>query len=229
MFDILYMDDHFVAINKPPGIMVHRSPITTDKTFILQLLRNQIGRHLYPVHRLDRATAGVLIFGIEAQAAKDLAVLLRDQDIEKTYLAIVRGWVQEEERIDYALRRDFEGPYQEAITEYRRLATAELDIPVDRYPQSRYSFVMVHPVTGRQQQIRRHFKHIRHPIIGDKKRGDRHHNRMFRRVFDTTSMMLLARRLGFVHPVTGEHVAIVAPPHPDMDRLLQHFGWSLPD
>lgn len=228
MLRILYRDEHLVAIHKPPGLLVHRSWISTDEVFALQMLRDQIGQHVYPVHRLDRGTAGVLLFALSSEVGRLLTEAFTQRQIEKTYLAIVRGFIPEAGVVDHPLAKDDTGELQPAVTAYRRLATATLDIPVDRYPQSRYSLAEVKPETGRMHQIRRHFAHIRHPIIGDKKRGDRHHNRMFAEVLGISMMLLLAWKVSLKHPVTGENLLISTDPEARMLEVFSRLSWEWP-
>jgi tRNA pseudouridine65 synthase len=225
-FRILYQDTYFIAIQKPSGILVHRTGISEDRIFVLQELRNQLGRHLYPVHRLDRGTAGVLIFAFDSAAAKALQATLESPATIKTYLAIVRGWLPPEGVIDHPLEKDATGELQTALTSYRCLAHAELPIPVDRYATSRYSLAAIQLHTGRMHQIRRHFAHVRHPVLGDRKRGDRHHNRMWEEHFGMVGMRLLAWRLEMVHPFSGERMVFQAETEEGMLQALDMLGWE---
>ncbi len=209
-FDIVYEDDDFVAINKPCGILVHRTKISEDTVFVLQLLRNQLRQRIYPVHRLDRATSGVLIFGKRKEAAAELGTLFMEKQITKTYLAIVRGFLEAEATVDYAIPSKENGARQSAVTHYKRLEQIELPIMVNRYPSSRYCLVQIQPETGRWRQIRRHFSHLRHPIIGDKKHGDVKHNKYFAQQWEIQNMLLHAWRLEFQHPFTNQSIIIQA-------------------
>jgi len=172
---ILFRDDALVIINKPSGLLVHRSPIDRHETrFAVQLLRDQLGRHVYPVHRLDKSTSGALAFALDKAAATALAEQFADQRVRKTYVAIVRGWPAECGVIDHPLDavQDAYAPAAPAgpkpcRTAYRTLATVELPQRVDRYPTSRYALVELEPDTGRRHQLRRHLAHVSHPIIGD--------------------------------------------------------------
>lgn len=199
-FDILYEDDDFVAINKPTEILVHRTKISEDTVFVLQLLRNQLNQRIYPVHRLDRATSGVLIFGKDKEAAGFLGEQFRTQKVEKKYLAVIRGHVEEKGNIDYALTSEKSNVKQEAISSYIRLDQTEMNFEVNRYPTSRYSLVEITPLTGRTHQIRKHFAHIRHPIIGDKRHGDNKHNNYFTKVLKMNRMLLHAFSFSFQLP-----------------------------
>ena len=201
-FDILYEDDFLVAIHKPCGILVHRTRISEDKVFVLQLLRDQLGQILYPIHRLDRATSGVLIMAKDPATAGQLSEQFRAKKVEKKYKAIVRGFLPEKDTIDYPIGdyEDKSKPKQPAVTHYIRLSQSEVDIAIGRYPTSRFSMVEIMPETGRRHQIRRHFSHLRHPIIGDKRHGDVKHNKFFREVWGLGRMFLHAEVIGFEHP-----------------------------
>lgn len=181
---ILYQSNHLIVVNKPAGMLVHRSWLDKHETvFLMQTLRDQIGQHVYPVHRLDRPTSGVMLFALNSETARLLAQQFEHKHIQKHYWAIVRGWTDDVGCIDYPLKEqlddiadpfaDADKPAQSAITEYRTLARAELPfVSHARFPTSRYSWLEVNLKTGRKHQIRRHLKHIFHPIIGDTTHGD---------------------------------------------------------
>jgi len=223
---ILLQDDHLVAIHKPPGILMHRSPISRDRVFVLQTLRDQIGQRVYPVHRLDRATSGVLLFGLSPEAAQKMVRQFEQRTVEKEYRALARGWVEDAGVIEHPVA-DEEGNRiaREAVTDYRCLARGELPFEVDRYPTSRYSLVAVSPRTGRRQQIRRHFKHISHHLIGDTTHGNGKHNRFFRRQFGINRLMLTAHRLVFSHPDTDDRIELQALQELEWSRLGEIFDW----
>jgi len=226
---ILYQDKYYVAIDKPPGLLVHRSPISRDRVFALQTLRNQLGRRVYPVHRLDRATSGVLIFGLSADAARALADQFEARLVDKEYLAVARGWLNESGVIDHPVAdEEGNGIAQAALTRYRRLARVELPFAVDRYPSSRYSLLSVVPETGRRQQIRRHFKHISHHLIGDTTHGNGRHNRFFRSHFGIHRLLLMSRRLGFVHPYDGIRINVQANADEVWQNMAALFDARLP-
>ncbi len=226
---ILYQDMHYVAIDKPPGLLVHRSPISGDRVFALQTLRDQIGRRVYPIHRLDRATSGVLIFGLSAEAAGQLARAFESHTVDKSYLAVTRGWVDAAGLVDHPVTDEAgAGVAQAARTRYRRLATVELPYAVDRYPSARYSLVGVEPETGRRQQIRKHFKHISHHLIGDTTHGNGRHNRFFREHFRIHRLLLMCRRLRFSHPYAGTPITIRATADPDWQLIENLFECRLP-
>jgi tRNA pseudouridine65 synthase len=226
MLPILYRDDHYIAIHKPHGLLVHRTRISEDNRFVLQLLRDQIGQWVYPVHRLDRPTSGVLILGLDSDAARLLTQEFEKRQVEKRYLALVRGYTNEEETIDYPLREEKWKEPQEAVTRYRKLAQVELSYPVGRYKTARYSLLQITPHTGRMHQIRKHMKHIFHPIVGDTTHGDGKHNQLFRNEFHIQRLLLIASGLRFRHPYSGEEMQIEAQPEPELQTLFERFGWG---
>ena len=235
MLDILYRDDHLIAIDKPPGLLVHRSDIDRHETrFAVQLLRDQIGRRVQPVHRLDKGTSGVLLFAFDSDVTRALSDQFEGNAVEKTYLAVVRGWPPEDGLIDHALSRQHDdygrtlpgAEAQPAQTRFRRLATIELPVAVDRYPTSRYALVELQPLTGRRHQLRRHMKHISHPVIGDATHGKGRHNRFFQGEFGCGRLLLACVGIVFRHPVTGEKVGVGAGPKDQFAALLERFGWS---
>ena len=211
-FPILFTDDNFVAINKPPGILMHRTRISEDNVFVVQLLRDQIGQRVYPVHRLDRATSGVLIFGKNAEASGLLGEQVMDKTVEKKYLVIVRGWVPETGTIDYALEDPDSGRGRlQAITHFKRLGTSEINHAIGlRHKTARFSLVEAQLETGRRHQIRKHFAHLNYPVINDRRHGDVKHNTYFRDVFDLHRMFLHSMFMSFQHPYTQETLSISA-------------------
>ena len=237
MLPILYRDQHLIAIDKPSGLLVHRSEIDRRETrFAVQLLRDQIGQQVFPVHRLDRGTSGVLLFALDSDTARLLNQDFAAKQPAKTYLAVVRGHPADNGDIDHAItRQPDEREYvhgnaqlnaQPAFTRYRTLARCTLPYAVDRYPQSRYALVELHPETGRRHQLRRHLKHIAHPIIGDATHGKGVHNRFFQQQFNVGRMLLHAVELSLRHPHSGQPLTITAPLSGDFARLLHELGWA---
>ncbi len=220
MLKILYLDDDLVAVHKPSGLMVHKSRITDDKTFLLQQLRDQIKRPVYPVHRLDRPTSGIVLFALHSEAASKICNMFRFQEIKKTYLALVRGYIDSENIIDYPLKNEDTNIIQDAITDYFPIKTVECKIPVGPYDTSRYSLVRIMPKTGRKHQIRRHFAHIRHPIIGDVNHGDGKHNKMFRTEFNINRLLLMAHKIEFIHPYSQKNIIVNAPIDNELNNLF---------
>lgn len=235
--DILYQDDWLVAVNKPSGLLVHRSMIDRSETrFAMQLLRDQLGQHVFPLHRLDKPTSGVLLFALSSETARQASALFSDRQTAKTYVAVVRGHAPNTGIIDHALKEeldkktdrlaDADKAAQDAVTRFQRLAAVELPIAVDRYPVARYSLVQCHPETGRKHQIRRHMKHISHPVIGDAKHGKSVHNRFFQEHFSAHRLLLAATQLGFTHPITGEQIIINAPLDDTFKRVITALSWQ---
>lgn len=224
---LLYRDHDLVVVDKPADLLVHRTAIDGDSEAALQRLRNQIGQWVYPVHRLDRPTSGVLLFALHVEAANRLSRAFRDHRVAKHYLAVVRGWPAEHGVTERALKADKNKPAQPSRTRFARVATVELPIAVSRFPTARYALVLASPDTGRRHQIRRHLNGISHTVVGDTARGDRHHNRFFREHYGCRRMLLHDWRLGFVHPTTGQAIAVHAEPPAAFGRLAASFGWSL--
>ncbi|HMR18376.1 MAG TPA: pseudouridine synthase [Sphingobacterium sp.] len=214
MLDIIYQDERLIAINKPHGLLVHRSDIAADTSiFALQLLRDQIGKPVYPAHRLDRKTGGLLLFSLDKETDSAMQGMFMNRQVEKTYLAIVRGYTDDVGTIDYPLRKE-NGTLQDARTHYHTLYRAEVALPNGKFPTSRYSLVRVIPETGRMHQIRRHFAHIFHPIVGDRPHGCNKQNKLWKDHYGMDSMMLHAYSLAFGHPYSNEKIVLTAPPQP---------------
>ncbi|WP_318445615.1 tRNA pseudouridine(65) synthase TruC [Photobacterium leiognathi] len=235
--EILYRDEYLIAVNKPAGMLVHRSWLDSNETvFVMQTLRDQIGQHVFPLHRLDRPTSGVLLFGLSSEIAAEIMPMFAGRDMHKTYHAVVRGWIKEAAVLDYPLKVELdkiadknaseEKEAQPAVTAYEPLATVETDIAVGRYSTSRYCLVEMKPETGRKHQLRRHMHHLSHHIIGDVNHGDGRHNRMFREHYDCHRLMLHASRLQFAHPITGEPIDIRADIDETWQRVMSAFNWS---
>jgi len=235
---ILYRDEQIVVIDKPPGLLVHRSEIDRHETrFAIQILRDQIGQHVWPAHRLDRGTSGVLLFGLSKEIAGQLGRQFETGTVEKHYLAVVRGYPPASGSIAHALSRqrdayEFQGEHssteaQAALTHFRKLAEIELPVAVDRYPCSRYALLALEPVTGRRHQIRRHLKHIAHPIIGDATYGKGRHNRYFAEQLDCHRLLLACIGMAFNHPLDGRRVHIKAPVSGEFAATLARFSWPL--
>jgi len=225
MLEIVYQDEYLIAINKPHGLLVHRSPMASDaKVFALQMLRDQIGRRVSPVHRLDRKTGGLLLFAFE----KDVEIAMHKQfmegEVQKKYQAVLRGYAPDALDIDYALTTD-EGVVQEAFTSFITLKRAEIDMPFGKHATSRYSLVEATPTTGRMHQLRKHFAHIFYPIIGDRKHGCNKQNKLFKEQWDMTTMLLHASELNFIHPVTGAQIELRATLQDEFKRVMKMMGW----
>lgn len=201
---VLWHEGDCIAIHKPAGWLIHRTGLDAGETrFVVQTLRNQLGVPVHPVHRLDKGTSGVLLMALSSAAARHLAGLFERREVRKHYVAMVRGWPPEQVGVDHALRPDDappDAPAQDAITDFRLLARCSLDVPVDRYPQTRVALVEALPHTGRRHQIRRHLKHLAHPIIGDATHGKGAHNRWWAERLGIQRLWLHAASLGLPHP-----------------------------
>ncbi len=217
-------------------MLVHKSEMDKYETVnAQQVLRKQLKRKIYLLHRLDKPTSGVLLFALNKEMARDMSRMLEDKRAVKTYLAVVRGYTDEKGTIDYPLTKMWdkmtdqravkETPPQPAITEYERLATVELPFAVAKHATTRYSLLKVTPLTGRNRQIRRHLKHIFHHMIGDTTHGDGKHNTFFRQQFGCHRLLLHASQLEFIHPVTQQTVCIQAPLDEAFSHVLTQLGW----
>lgn len=237
MLEIIYQDQYLVAVNKPAGMLVHRSWLDRHETqFVMQTLRDQIGQHVFPLHRLDRPTSGVLVFALSSEIASKVSPMFANHEMQKTYHAIVRGWIEEGDTLDYPLKEeldkiadkfaDQEKEAKDAITEYTPLGKVEVPYSTGRFPTSRYGLVEMKPKTGRKHQLRRHMAHLRHPIVGDTSHGDGKHNRLFRENYDARRLMLHASELSFVHPYTNETLVLKAGFDEIWQKLLEEFGWD---
>ncbi|WP_312042921.1 tRNA pseudouridine(65) synthase TruC [Erwinia sp.] len=242
MLEIIYQDDWLVAVNKPSGWLVHRSWLDRhESVFVMQTVRDQIGQHVFTVHRLDRPTSGVLLMALSSEVARLLSQQFEQHQLQKTYHAVVRGWLDGEETLDYALMEeldkiadkfsDRDKEPQPAVTHWRALAKAELPVAVSRYASSRYTLMELEPQTGRKHQLRRHMTHLRHPIIGDSAHGDLRQNRSAAQHFGMTRLMLHASELRLTHPVTGEPLLLRAGLDTVWQSMMAQFGWqdALPD
>ena len=234
---ILYRDEQLIAIHKPAGLLVHRTVLDRHETrFAVQLLRDQIGQYVHPVHRLDRGTSGVLLFALERDIGRQLSAQFEAQTVDKTYLAVVRGHPPESGRIDHPLSRQYDdyefrsasavSAAQPAVTAYRRLATTELPYANDRYPTSRYALLELKPESGRRHQIRRHLKHLAHPVIGDATYGKGPHNRLFQTLFGCHRLLLACLEMRLTHPCSGQRLTLRAPLAEDFQTLLKQLGWA---
>lgn len=238
LLDILYQDEDLIAINKPAGMLVHRSWLDKAETiFAMQTLRDQIGQHVFPIHRLDRPTSGVLLFALNSEMARIMCELFEANRIQKGYLAVVRGYLQGEAQVDYPLKVILdriadkfsqEKEAQQAITDYKGLATVEMPYPAGKYATARYSLITLSPQTGRKHQLRRHLKHLFHPIMGDTKYGDLHQNRTLTEKTGVNRLMLHSHYLSFIHPKTLQKIEIKASLDCQWRSLFLQFGWNFP-
>ena len=246
---VLWRDEHLIAIYKPAGWLVHRTGLDAGETrFIVQTLRDQIGQHVYPLHRLDKGTCGVLLLALHAEAASKTRAVFEAHHIHKRYLALVRGWAPDACEVDHALRPDdapADAPAQSAQTRFARIASLEHPEAYDpRFAATRVSLVLAEPHTARRHQIRRHLKHIAHPIIGDATHGKGPLNRWWAQRLGLQRLWLHAWDVRFIHPYTNEALHIASgvqlptstnaatsaqhPSHLHWQQLLQSAAWQWP-
>lgn len=226
---ICYQDEYIIAVNKPNNVLVHRSYMARnmdDELTLIDLLHNQLDFKLYPIHRLDRKTSGLLLFAKKREYVSLFQDLFKNNEIQKTYHALVRGFIPELGTIDSPVKGRDSKVYKEALTEYKKLRDVCVDIPVHPYEISRYSLVELRPKTGRLHQLRIHMNKISHPIVGDVKYGDRYHNRMFESEFNCAQMFLHASILELKHPCTNEKIKISAVLPDHWGKVSKVFNWS---
>jgi tRNA pseudouridine65 synthase len=226
--EIVHEDADLVAVNKPAGLLVHRSKIANDEDdFLLDRVQKQAGMTLYLAHRLDRATSGVLLLAKSREIAGELGRAFMAREVHKRYLVVVRGWPAGEGVIDHALPGVRErGPRKPAVTRWRTLATTTVPIELGRYPEQRYALVEASPETGRYRQIRKHFHHASHHVIGDTSHGRGDHNRLWRIHFGMHRMLLHARQLELRHPRTGTPLVLTAALDATWIAVLDRFDWK---
>ncbi len=213
---ILYEDSWMVAVHKPAGILTHPDPTSRSKHSLLRLVRNHVGSYVYPIHRLDRATSGLLLFAKSSSFAGLMGQQFQERSVEKDYLALTRGWCK-----DSLVDSSLEG--KSAITNFYCLAKASWEQPLGDYPEARFSLVLAQPKTGYQHQIRRHLKRLAHPIVGDTKYGDGRLNRYVREHFGSRRLHLYAYSLRFNHPQTCKDVTLYCPPPGKFAGLLSYL------
>ncbi|MGI1987185.1 tRNA pseudouridine(65) synthase TruC [Shewanella glacialipiscicola] len=235
--EILYEDEHLVAIHKPAGLLVHRSYLARrERFFAMQLTRDLVGCHVFPVHRLDRPTSGVLLFAKSSEVANTLCEQFAAHTVEKQYLALVRGNMHESGILDYALKVELDElgdknadpnkAAQEAVTAYEPLLNTEIPYSSGRYLTSRFALVRLSPKTGRKHQLRRHMAHLRHPIVGDTTHGDGKQNAFFREHFGINRLWLIAKKLSFTHPVTQTRLSIETELEAQWETVFAELGWD---
>jgi len=226
--EIVYEDADLLAVNKPAGLLVHRSAIAADESdFLLERIKQQVGGDVFLIHRLDRATSGVTLLAKSREIAGLLGKQFMARDVTKRYLAVVRGWPAASGEIDYPLPDVRErSPRKAALTRWRTLATTTVPIALDRYPEQRYALVEAQPQTGRYRQIRKHFHHVSHHILGDTSHGRGDHNRLWRMHFGMHRLLLHAWRLELTHPVSAAPLLCEAPLDATWRAVLERFGWA---
>jgi len=235
--DIIYQDDYMVAINKPAGLLVHKSYLARKETFFaMTMLRDQIGQYVYPIHRLDRPTSGVLLFALSSEMARTLSEIFSERKVTKGYLAMVRGHLLGNDTLDYPLKEELDKiadkkasqdkEPQSAVTQWHHLLSGAFNEPIGKYEQARFSLIALKPLTGRKHQLRRHLAHLRHPIMGDTTHGDGKQNKYFKAHLGEQRLMLHASQLCFEHPISIQALELNAPlPHSFTD-ICRQVGWE---
>lgn len=235
--EILYRDEHLVVINKPSGLLVHKSMIDRHEIyFAMKMLRDQIGQWVYPVHRLDKPTSGVLLFALDSESAKLMSEQFKAHTIQKEYVAVVRGYTPQSGLIEHALKEKLDKisdkdakqdkEAQDAVTAFERVGTVELNAAVGRYSTTRYSLVKLRPQTGRKHQLRRHMKHISHHILGDTKYGRGEHNKFVRQRYNMHRLLLHCTVLEVQHPYTKQKLRFEAAFDEVFEMIMKEFNWS---
>ena len=235
--EVLFQDEYLVAINKPSGLLVHKSMIDKHEIyFAMKILSEQIGQWVYPVHRLDKPTSGVLLFALDSHTAKLISEQFSSHTIEKTYIAICRGYVNAEGLINHPLTQKLDKisdkdtskvkEAQEALTRYRCLGQVEIQEQVGKYETVRYSLVELKPQTGRKHQLRRHMKHINHHLLGDTKYGRGEHNIFIRKRYGVNRLLLHAINLELVHPYTKDKICLSASLDEVFRKIEEEFNFS---
>ena len=223
---IIFEDENYLVINKPADLLVHRSPISRDKVSVIQILKEQLNvDYIHPVHRLDRATSGVLLMSKNTETTQFATEQFMSKQTIKTYFTIIRGWPKEQEGIVRKALKNHKGVVQEAETEYKLIHRVELPVQISKFSTARYSLVRCRPVTGRQHQIRRHVKHLTGPVIGDTKFGKKEHNDYFKNVHDCPQLLLFSAQLK-LNIYSGKQVVLKANLPSYFEHLCDEFSWS---
>ena len=224
--EIIYLDENIIAINKPYGYFVHKTSLdATSSKILMKLLRDQIGQYVYPVHRIDRKTTGVLLYALDKDTQVKINKSFEERQTDKSYIAICRGFLPDSGTIDYDLLTE-SGKPQQAITQYTTLEKVEIEVQSGKFKTSRYSLVQFNPVTGRMHQIRRHASHIFHPIIGDRPHGCNKQNKLFLENYNLIEMMLHAHKISIIHPHTKEKLNIEANFSAEFLRIANLLGFK---
>lgn len=231
---ILYRDEYLIAVHKPANMLVHKSMIDRHETiYLMQCLRDQIGQYVYPLHRLDKPTSGVILFALSNDSARRFSSVIEQGLTVKTYLAVIRGYAPSCIEIDYPLKEKLDKKTdakakqdkapQSAFTQGKCMAQLEVPEPVGRYQQARFSLVQLIPKTGRKHQLRRHMAHIRHPILGDTTHGDGVQNRFARQVLNFHQLALCAVQMQCFHPYTKQFIDVKSTPDDNLQKLIDLF------
>lgn len=210
--EVLYRDESIIVVNKPSGLIVHRG-WANDSVVVMTLVRKIVQKRVFPVHRLDRGTSGVLVFALSSEVASSIGKMLTERSISKRYIALVCGTPDPAFQVDKPLTRKKDGPRVPSCTLVRRLFAMEY-----------YAIVEAVPLTGRLHQLRRHLHHVDHAIIGDKKHGYRWKNNFNREKYGVERVALHAWALSMKHPVDGRSMVFTAPLPQDLMGPFEKMG-----
>ncbi|WP_088322888.1 pseudouridine synthase [Polaribacter tangerinus] len=227
----IFEDDYFICVNKPNNMLVHHayhSRNVAEEQSLLQFIFEEKGIKVFPVHRLDRKTSGIILLAKDKKNVSKFQELFTNQTIQKVYYGVVRGFSPTEKQIDSPVKGKDANVHKEAFTTLKTLENIILNIPVKPYESSRYSLVEMHPKTGRMHQLRVHTNKISHPLLGDPKYGDKNHNIMFQENFNWKNLFLHAGKLTFIHPFTNKKMVIYADFPEDWLLLFEKFSWKNP-
>ena len=226
--EIIFEDEDLIVVNKPNDLLVHHSYYSRNinEDSLIQKVRTYLDAPAFLAHRLDRKTSGLVIVAKSKFIAHEIQEQFINQTISKKYIALVRGWTEKEGKIDSPIKNDEKGVYQDAETWYKTIESIEFEKGVVPYPTSRYSLIELEPKTGRTHQLRKHMNKIAHPIIGDPKHGNRHHNHAFIDWFGHSRLYLHALELNFIHPTTKINITLTAMPPRFWEFDLEKLGFS---
>ena len=229
--EIIYQDNYCLLVTKPNNVLVHHahhSRNKIDEVSLIQLIENQFGKRYYPIHRLDRKTSGIILLASKREYVASFQALFTNNEIQKIYYGVVRGFSQEHLIIDSPVKGRDALVYKDAETQLKLLDKIILEIPVKPYKSSRYSLVELKPKTGRMHQLRIHMNKVSTPLINDAKYGDKNHDLMYAEQFGWRNLFLHAGSLEFIHPFTNQKLTLRSSFSEDWIQLFQKFSWKNP-
>tara|TARA_B110000967_G_C18896539_1_gene571098 strand:+ start:89 stop:793 length:705 start_codon:yes stop_codon:yes gene_type:complete len=229
--EIIFEDAYIICVNKPNNVLVHHAFLSRnvgDEDSLLQLIDKELQLKVYPIHRLDRKTSGMILMAKEKEFVSKFQELFTAKEIQKTYFGVVRGFSPDTKIIDSPVKGRDANVHKEALTHLKTLDNITLNIAVKPYDSSRYSLVELAPKTGRMHQLRVHTNKISHPLIGDTKYGDKNHDMMFDENFGWNHLFLHAGKLEFIHPFSSEKLLLKATFPKDWIALFKEFKWANP-
>jgi len=221
---VLHKEKDFIVIHKPSGLVVYPDSKEMMGKSAIEFLQKQMGKKLFPVHRLDRQTCGILVYALTPVMAAKLTELFRSRAVRKQYLAIVHGAMPKSGVIDKDLPKNKEKTLQPARTDYVCLAQKEIDTGEEKRI---YSLVKLDPRTGRYHQIRRHLRSTGNPIVGDTEYGNKWDLRYFAEHYGVKRALLSATDLIFPDPYRGLPIKIHTKPDEDFLSLCKKFEWRI--